>query len=89
MKSGPRSVNARRGEDMFQILALVCSIGMAPADCQTDTAIKTMLGPEAANEVQCGLYGQAYFAELGHYSLGKSEYLKVMCTRTSIGRTAG
>ena len=74
---------------MFQILALVCSVSIAPADCQTDTAIKTLSGPEAANEVQCGLYGQAYFAEKGQYALTEGEYLKVMCTRTSIGKTAG
>ncbi len=44
---------------MFQVLVLVCSIGVAPMDCQTDTAIETIRGPEAANEIQCGLYGQA------------------------------
>lgn len=74
---------------MFQVLVLVCSIGIAPVDCQTDTAIRTIRGPEAGNEVQCGLYGQAYFAENGQYELGDGEYLKVMCTRTSIGKTAG
>ena len=74
---------------MFQVLVLVCSVGVAPADCQTDTAVKTIRGPEAANEIQCGLYGQAYFAEMGQYQLDGDEYLKVMCTRTSIGKTAG
>ncbi|WP_119304363.1 hypothetical protein [Dongia deserti] len=74
---------------MFQIMMLVCSISIPPADCQTDTAIKIILGPEAANEVQCGLYGQAYFAEMGQYKLTGGEYLKVTCTRTSIGKTAG
>ena len=74
---------------MFQILALVCLIGMAPADCQTNTAIKTMRGPEAANEVQCGLYGQSYFAEMAQDELAEGEYLKLMCTRTTIGKTAG
>jgi hypothetical protein len=74
---------------MFQILVLVCSISVAPPDCQTDTAIKTIQGPEAANEIQCGLYGQAYFAQVSQHQLGGDEYLKVMCTRTSIGKTAG
>lgn len=74
---------------MFQILVLVCSVGVAPADCQTDTAIKVIRGPEAANEVQCGLYGQAYFAEMGQHELADGEYLKVMCIRTSIGKTTG
>ncbi len=75
---------------MFQVLVLVCSIGVAPMDCQTtDTAIETIRGPEAANEIQCGLYGQAYFAEMGQYALRDGQYLKVMCTRTNIGKTAG
>jgi hypothetical protein len=76
------------GKIMFQIMVLVCAINITPADCQTDTAIKTLRGPEAANEVQCGLYGQAHFAQLGQYRLTKGQYLKVMCTRTSIGKTA-
>jgi hypothetical protein len=62
---------------------------IAPPDCQTDTAMKTLRGPEAANEVQCGLYGQAYFAQMGQYTMTDGQYLKVMCTRTSIGKTAG
>lgn len=74
---------------MFQVLALVCAISTAPADCQTDTALKALRGPEAANEVECGLYGQAYFAEMGQYTLTNGQYLKIMCTRTSIGKTVG
>ena len=74
---------------MFQVLALVCSVIITPADCQTDTAIKTIRGPEAGNEVECGLYGQAYFAEISPYALTEGEYLKVMCTRTSIDKTYG
>jgi hypothetical protein len=74
---------------MFQILALVCSISIAPADCQTETAIKAIRGPEATNEVECGLYGQTYFAQMGQYTLTEGEYLKVMCTRTSFDKTLG
>ena len=68
---------------------LVCSVSIAPADCQTDTAIKTVHGPGAANEVECGLYGQAFFAEMGQFMLAPGEYLKIMCTRTSISKTVG
>ena len=73
---------------MFQVLVLVCAINIMPPDCQTNTAIKKLPGPEAANELECGLYGQAYFAQMGQYTLTKGHYLKIMCTRTSIGKTA-
>ena len=74
---------------MFQVLVLVCAASITPADCQTGTAIKTLRGPEASNELECGLYGQAYFAEMGQYTLTNGQYLKIMCTRTSIGKIAG
>jgi len=72
---------------MFQVLILVCAIAVAPPDCQPGSAIETIRGPEAANEVACGFHGQAYFAQ--HHRLRDGEYLKVTCTRTSIGKTAG
>ena len=74
---------------MFQVMVLVCAISITPAECQTNTAIKTLRGPEAANEVECGLYGQVYFAQMGQHRLTKGQYLKIMCTRTSIGKIAG
>ena len=72
---------------MFQVMVLVCAISITPAECQTNTAIKTLRGPEAANEVECGLYGQVYFAQMGQHRLTKGQYLKIMCTRTSSERS--
>ena len=75
---------------MFKVLILVCSINITPADCQMDTAVDVISGPEAANQSVCGLYGQAYIADtaLGA-ALRDDEYVKVKCTRTSIGKTMG
>ena len=75
---------------MFKVLILVCSINTTPADCQMDTAVDVISGPEAANPSVCGLYGQAYIADtaLGA-ALRDDEYVKVKCTRTTIGKTVG
>lgn len=71
----------------FSVLILVCSV-MVPAPlCQRDTALDVIAGPPAANEWQCGLYGQAYLAETAlNERIGTEEYLKVTCTRSSIGK---
>ena len=71
---------------MFKVLILVCSINTTPADCQTDTALDVITGPEAANQSVCGLYGQAYIADtaLGT-KLPDNEYVKVKCTRATSG----
>jgi hypothetical protein len=74
---------------MFQVFILVCAIGVPPADCQTNSAIQTIRGPEAPNEVACGLFGQAFFAQVSQQKLREGEYLKITCTRTSIGKTVG
>jgi len=75
---------------VFKILILVCSINLAPADCQTNTALDVISGPEAANQSVCGLYGQAYIADtaLGT-ALRSDEYVKVKCTRRAIGKIVG
>jgi len=73
---------------MFKMLILVCSVGLAPADCRIDNAVAVIDGPDAANEVVCGLYGQAYLAQTA-IAGRPGEYVKIKCTRSSIGRTVG
>jgi hypothetical protein len=75
---------------VFKVLILVCSINTTPADCQTDTAVDVISGPEAANQSVCGLYGQAYIADtaLGT-ALRADEYVKVKCTHTEAGKVVG
>jgi len=48
---------------MFKVLILLCSINLAPSECQMDNAIDVINGPDAQNEVMCGFYGQAYIAD--------------------------
>jgi hypothetical protein len=75
---------------MFKILILICSVNLAPAECQVNTALDVIDGPEASSEVLCGMHGQAYIADT---ALGvrphEDEYVKVRCTRSSIGKTVG
>ncbi len=64
---------------MFQVLILVCSVDLAPSDCQIETALDVIRGPVAANEVMCGLYGQAYIAQTTLAPHGPGEYVKIRC----------
>jgi len=75
---------------VFKVLILVCSMNTTPADCQMDTAVDVINGPEAANQSVCGLYGQAYIADTALGStLRSDEYVKVRCTHTEAAKSTG
>lgn len=74
---------------MFQVLILVCSINVAPADCQTNSALEVIRGPETANEFTCAFQSQIYVAATSPAERRTGEYMKTMCTRTSIGKVVG
>jgi hypothetical protein len=73
---------------MFQVLILVCSIGVAPADCQIETALDVVNGPLVASEMLCGLHGQAYIAQTSLRPASPGEYVKVKCLRPAKGEMA-
>jgi hypothetical protein len=56
---------------MFKVILLVCAASVTPGDCQADTPLYLLNGPDATNEVMCGI-GQ---------SLVYGEYLKIVCQR--------
>ncbi len=66
---------------MLQVLILVCSISVAPADCQIETALEVINGPPAENEMMCGLHGQAYIAQTSLVPRFDREYVKLKCLR--------
>ncbi|GAB4364776.1 MAG: hypothetical protein Kow00114_21660 [Kiloniellaceae bacterium] len=74
---------------MFKVLILVCSVSLAPQDCQIDSAAAVINGPDAASERLCGLNGQAYLAGTSLATHRADEYVKVKCSRMSVGRTVG
>jgi hypothetical protein len=61
-------------------LILVCAIGLAHADCSTETADLVVQGPDVPHLAACGLQGQAYLADtaLAAYLDGE-HYLKIAC----------
>ena len=64
----------------FLVYILVCAASTAPGDCDRHSAIDVVLGPEARNEVMCGLQAQEMFARAA--ILPKDgEYVKITCIR--------
>ena len=69
---------------MFKVILLVCAANITPGDCKADTALYLLNGPDASNEVMCGMQSQAYLAQtwIGQ-SLTDGEYLKIVCRARS------
>jgi hypothetical protein len=67
---------------MFKVILLVCAAHTAPGDCHADTALHLLIGPDASNEVMCGMQSQAYLAQtwIGE-SLAEGDYVKILCRR--------
>jgi hypothetical protein len=71
---------------MFKVLILVCSMGIAPQDCERDNALDVIVGPSAANELVCAFSSQAYLAGTA-LAPTDGNYVKIQCTRaTSVDR---
>ena len=47
----------------FVVFIYLCAASTAPADCDRRTAIDVALGPQAANELMCGLGAQEMMAQ--------------------------
>lgn len=63
---------------MLQILILICSTNLSPADCQMETALDVIHGPKAASITGCGLEAQALLARTTLLR-GPDEYAKIKC----------
>ena len=69
---------------MFRVILLVCAAHIHQSDCQINTALTVLQGPDASNEMACGLQSQAYFASTAlAETLADDEYLKVTCIKSS------
>lgn len=72
---------------MFKVLLLICAVTVQHKDCQEQTALTVLQGPEAPNAAACGMQSQAYFASSAlAVTLKENEYLKITCRRTAIGK---
>lgn len=71
---------------MMKVVLLVCALAMPRPECQEENARVVIQGPDAQNEMVCAMQSQAYFASTA-IEIGASEYLKIKCVRTAIGRS--
>jgi hypothetical protein len=74
---------------MFQILVLICAMSISNADCQADTAIDVIRGPQVDNELMCGFHGQALLASTSLAPRPGREYVKIQCLRQAGAQEAG
>ncbi len=68
---------------MFKVLILICSMHLAPQDCERGNAIDVIVGPTASNELTCGFSAQAYIAGTALASTD-GNYVKILCMRPSV-----
>ncbi len=64
----------------FLVYILLCAASTAPGDCDTHSALDVVLGPEAQNEIMCGLQVQEMFAGTA-IRPKDGEYVKISCLR--------
>jgi hypothetical protein len=65
---------------MFDIIVLICAIGMEPQECQRPTAIDQVFLGSVQNEICCGMDGEEHLGQAA--SLVKPGYfVKITCVR--------
>ena len=68
--------------ELFKVVLLICTTSLPHAECQSETALQVINGPEARSEMACGMPSQAFLAgtAIGR-GLTPNEYLKILCRR--------
>ena len=64
---------------MLQVLILVCSTSVAPADCRPETAFDVINGPAAVSIFDCAMGAQAMLARTAELGQRPNEYVKIRC----------
>ena len=62
---------------LYQVIILVCGMGMPVADCNRATAYDVIVAPEPQTIAMCALHGQQYLA--GTAIALEDSYVKVLC----------
>lgn len=73
---------------MLQVLILVCSTSVAPADCAPETAYDVINGPPAYSVSDCALGAQAMLARTAELGQRPNEYVKIRCGAPRLEQTA-
>jgi hypothetical protein len=66
----------------YSIVILICSTALSHSDCQPDTALDVVRGPQVNNPVLCALDAQTMLARTDLAQAGRAQYVKVVCTRS-------
>ncbi|PSH62427.1 hypothetical protein CU103_18935 [Phyllobacterium sophorae] len=73
---------------MLQVVILICSANLSQVDCQTNTALDVIIGPQVSNAMMCGLQGQAYVANTAIVGRSSNEYVKIRCSPSKAAKAA-
>jgi hypothetical protein len=73
---------------MLKMLILICSANMSPADCQVETALDIIHGPQVASVFECGMASQVMAAQTSLLRRGPGEYMKVRCSPLKVAEAA-
>jgi hypothetical protein len=68
------------------VVILVCSASLGRPECQMNTALDVIRGPNVANEMMCSLIGQTTIAATALTPREGEEYVKIMCMRADAKR---
>ena len=67
---------------LVKAILLVCATSVPRAECQPETALHVINGPDATTADLCGFQAQAFMATMAFAEdLGQGTYLKVRCSR--------
>lgn len=72
---------------MVKMLILICSANLSPADCQVETALDIIHGPQVASVFECGMASQVMAAQTTILRNASSEYMKVRCSPVKVAAT--
>ena len=67
---------------MFKVLILVCSMNLAPQDCEMKNAIHVIAGPRVSSELSCRRSAQTLIFRTA-VAPTDAEYVKIQCKRLS------
>ena len=64
-----------------KVVLLICATSLPRAECQPESALDVILGPETTSLSFCGFQAQAFLARMAFSEkLHEGTYLKIQCT---------
>jgi len=73
---------------MIKMMILICSANLSPADCQVETALDIIHGPQVASVFECSMASQVMAAQSSILRNAPSEYMKVKCSPVKVAEAA-